>query len=155
MLLSKVRQCPRCNTKVTGRPNKLYCSANCRKRYLEFRQNSMNSREKRNRNFRLIERAARIAELYFGEPVTKRLGLMSNLVSIARSGEDKQLRIILSSPYFLDSSNPNGNPFRGKRGEYFGSIAAEAEKYCRKFSNASVYDVVYGKASEPDDGVIQ
>jgi hypothetical protein len=106
------------------------------------------------RRFILTVPAARIAELYFGEPVTKRLGFMSNLVSIARNGEDKQLRIILSSPIVLDSSNPNCNPFKGKRGEYFGSIAAEAEKYCRKFWNASVSDVVYGRASEPDDGVI-
>jgi len=41
ILLSKVRQFPRCNTEVTGRPNKLYCSANCRKRYAEFKHNSM------------------------------------------------------------------------------------------------------------------
>lgn len=47
-----------------------------------------------------------------------------------------------------------GNPFSGKRGAYFGPIAVEAEKYCRKFWNASVSDVVYGRATEPDDGVI-
>lgn len=154
ILLSKVRQCPRCKTEVTGRPNKLYCSANCRKRHSEFKHNSMQSVETWNRNYRLFERASRLAEVYFQESVSRRLGLMRDLISSARNGEDMQLRPILSSQYFLDVSNPHGNPFSGKRGAYFGPIAVEAEKYCRKFWNASVSDVVYGRATEPDDGVI-
>ena len=37
---SQDRRCPRCGTPVSGRLNKIYCTANCRKRHREGKQRS-------------------------------------------------------------------------------------------------------------------
>ncbi|MDG2298072.1 MAG: hypothetical protein P8L40_00470 [Planktomarina sp.] len=34
------RLCPHCSSEVTGRPNKIFCTSNCRKRHSEPKRNS-------------------------------------------------------------------------------------------------------------------
>jgi hypothetical protein len=53
----------------------------------------------------------------------------------------------------MDCKNDYGNPFRGKRGKSYGSLAQACETYCQYFWNASARDVVYKIVAEPEDGV--
>ena len=57
----EIRQCPHCKAKVSGRPNKIYCSSNCRKRATEMKSNSQFSPTKRRENTEFFERALRLA----------------------------------------------------------------------------------------------
>ena len=145
--------CQHCEAFFKGRRNKIYCSANCRKRYSEPVQNSLKSREKKNSNMRLIDSASRIAELYFTHPPFERLGMMRGYIALAKQGNGK-MREILSNEYLLDRKNNYGNPFKGKRGKSFGSLAQACEEYCRRYWKASAREVVYNIAPDPDDGVI-
>ena len=66
----ELRFCQNCESPFSGRLDKKYCSGNCRKRSSECRQNSKESREKEI-NYRLFDRAARLAEIYFNKPPLK------------------------------------------------------------------------------------
>jgi len=145
--------CRHCRVPISGRPNKKFCGPNCRKRFSERTQNSFTSREKKRRNFVLFDSATRLAEIYFQQPPFERLGLMHTYIEMAKEGESK-MREILSNAYLWDWKNDYGNPYKGKRGRSFGSLAAACERYCRYYWNASAADVVYNRADEPDDGVI-
>ena len=146
----KTKLCIRCDTEFLFRANKKFCSANCRRRHGEAPQNSLMSPEKRRRNLEFFDRASRIAEQYFRLIPQDRDNYMLDLIWIARSGEDKSLRDILTNKLLLDPTNNFGNHLRGNRGRSYGSIAQAAQAYCRKFLNASVKDVVYGRASGPN-----
>ena len=151
--MQSMRFCKHCNDPISGRPNKKFCSPNCRKRFSEGLQNSFESREKKKRNCILFDSAARLAKIYFAQSPFGRLGLMQNYISMARGGNTK-MREILSNYYLMKSDNDYGNPYKGNRGRNYGSLAAACERYCRYYWNASAADVVYNRADEPDDGVI-
>ena len=145
--------CQHCEASFTGRKNKIYCSANCRKRHSEPVQNSLKSKEKKNHNMRLFDSASRVAELYFKRPPFDRLEMMRGYIELAKQGNGK-MREILSNEYLLDNKNNYGNPFKGKRGKSFGSLAQACEEYCRRYWNASAREVVHNIAPNPDDGVV-
>ena len=90
------RKCPRCGTAVSGRPNRVYCSSNCRKRHTEGKRNATFSMAKRRENAELYDRAKRLTERLYLTPPMERLGFMKDLIDIARAGSDAQLRDILS-----------------------------------------------------------
>ena len=92
--------CQHCEAFFNGRKNKIYCIANCRKRHSELVQNSLKSKEKKNRNMRLIDSASRIAELYFTRPPFERLGMMRGYTALAKQGNGK-MREILSNEKLL------------------------------------------------------
>ena len=94
---SKERRCPRCGTSVSGRPNRVYCSSNCRKRHTEGERNATFSMAKRRENTELYDRAKRLTEMLYLKPPLERLGFMKDLIDIARAGSDAQLRDILSN----------------------------------------------------------
>lgn len=140
--------CLRCEIQFPFKKNKIFCSSNCRKRHSEVTQNSFISPEKKRRNMEFFERASRIAEQHFRLMPQDRDSHISDLIEMARSGEDKSLRDILSNKVLLDATNSWGNHLRGNRGRSYGSIAQAAEAYCWKFWKASVKDVVYGRTLE-------
>lgn len=151
--LPKTAHCIRCEKEFLFRANKKFCSSNCRRRHSEPQQNSFFSPIKWRNNMELFDRASRIAEIYFNLPPPKRDGFMAELISSARSGQDKRLRDILSNKILLDPTNNWGNPFRGKRGKSCGSIATAAKSYCWTYWNASVKDVIHGRVPEPGEGI--
>ena len=151
--MQSLRFCQHCRIPISGRPNKKFCSPNCRKRFSEGTQNSFESREKKKRNYVLFDSAACLANIYFQKSPFARLGLMQNYISMERQGNAK-MREMLSNIYLRDSKNDYGNPYKGKRGRSYGSLAAACERYCRYYWNASAADVVCNRADEPDDGVI-
>jgi hypothetical protein len=51
------RLSPQCSSAVTGRPNKIFCTANCRKRHSELTRNSYTSPTKRRENREFFDRA--------------------------------------------------------------------------------------------------
>jgi hypothetical protein len=146
------RFCKHCKVSIAGRSNKIFCSANCRKRSSEGNKNSFVSYEKKNHNMRLFDSATRIAEMYFQMSPFERLGLMREYIILARQGNGK-MREVLSNEFLMDCKNDYGNPFRGKRGKSYGSLAQACETYCQYFWNASARDVVYKIVAEPEDGV--
>ena len=91
----EIRQCPNCNAKVSGRPNKIYCSTNCRKRATETKRNSQFSPTKRRENTEFFDRALRLAEELYKTPPPQRLEFMKDLINYARTGNDCELRKIL------------------------------------------------------------
>ena len=151
--MHSLRFCKHCSNPISGRPDKKYCSANCRKRFSEGMQNSFESREKKKRNYVLFDSASRLAEIYSQKSPFERLGLMKTYIAMAREGNAK-MREMLSNAYLRDSKNDYGNPYKGKRGRSFGSLALACEEYCKQYWDASAADVVYNRADEPDDGVI-
>ena len=148
--MQRLRFCKHCSNPINGRPNKKFCSPNCRKRFSEGLRNSCESREKKKRNCVLFDSASRLAEIYFRRPPHERFELMENYISMARDGNSK-MREMLSNEYLMNPENEYGNPYKGKRGKSYGSLAAECDGYCRYYWNASAADVVYNKADEPDD----
>ena len=78
----------------------------------------------------LFDSASRLAEIYFQKPPIERLALMRDYVTMAREGNTK-MREILSNSYLMDKRNDYGNPYKGKRGRSFGSLAMECEEWCR------------------------
>ena len=151
--MQSLRFCQHCRIPISGRPNKKFCSPNCRKRSSEGTQNSLESREKKKRNHVLFDSATRLAKIYFQHSPFERLGLMQNYISMARDGNTK-MREMLSNDHLMKPDNDYGNPYKGTRGRSFGSIAAACDRYCRYYWNASAADVVHNRADEPDDGVI-
>ena len=142
-----VGSCVNCSTEFRFRSNKKFCSSNCRKRYGETKKNSVSSPTKWRANMELFDSASRIAEIYFQLPVPERDKFMCNLIEQARSGENKRMRQVLSNKVLLDKTNNWGNPYKGKRGKAFGSIAQEAQSYCQIHWGANVRAVVYGLVS--------
>ena len=63
-----------------------------------------------------------MARIYFQLPPFERLGLVRELIIMAREGDGK-MRSILSNAYLMDGENDYGNPFRRKRGKSYGSLA--------------------------------
>ena len=151
--MQSMRFCKHCSNPINGRPNKKFCSPNCRKRFSEGLQNSFESREKKKRNYILFDSAARLAKIYFAQSPFERLGLMQTYISMAREGNSK-MREILSNSFLRSPKNDYGNPYKGIRGRNFGSLAAACERYCRSYWNASSANVVYNRAEEPYDGVV-
>jgi len=90
------RFCKHCKVSIAGRSNKIFCSANCRKRSSEGNKNSFVSYEKKNHNMRLFDSATRIAEMYFQMSPFERLGLMREYIILARQGNGK-MREVLSN----------------------------------------------------------
>ena len=80
------RRCPRCGAAVSGRPNKIYCSANCIKRHKEIKRNSVLSMAKRRENTELYDRAIRLTEMLYSIPPHERVGFMKDLIDRARLG---------------------------------------------------------------------
>ena len=70
----------------------------------------------------LFDSASRLAEIYFQKPPIERLALMRDYVTMAREGNTK-MREILSNSYLMDKKNDYGNPYKGKRGRSYGSLA--------------------------------
>ena len=151
---SAQRFCPKCNTQLEGRPNKRFCSSNCRKRYAEPTRNAKFSPTKHRESVEFFDRALRLAEIVYTTPPFERLGLVKQLIDAARYGEDKHLRDILSNRYLLQA-HPYREPhlFYRRRRSYL-TIAQIARNYCKRFWHADVKEVVYGRAPEPDDGVV-
>ena len=148
------RRCPKCNKPVTGRPNKIYCSSNCRKRNNEFTRNSFCSVTKRRENAELLDRAKRLAEEFYTRPPAERLGFMKDLIDYARSGNDAVLRDILSN-YKLLHPHPIEDRYLFHRGSRsYSTIAQVASRYCRRFWKADVREVVYNRVPEPPTGEI-
>ena len=140
-----MKLCLRCQTEFAFRANKKFCSANCRKRSGEIKQNSTLSNETWRRNMEFFDRAARMAECLYSLPPPQRPEYLSTIIAMARSGEDRSLRDLLSNKILLDPTNSWGNHLSGNRGRSYGSIAQAAEAFCRENWNASVKDVVYGR----------
>ena len=149
------RKRPRCGTAVSGRPNRVYCSSNCRKRHTEGKRNAALSMAKRRENTELYDRAKRLTEMLYLKPPLERLGFMKDLIDIARAGQDAQLRDILSNQTLIKVSWQEKQRFLHRNNSDYCTIAQAASNYCKRFWKANVRDVVYGRASEPPTGVVK
>ena len=146
------RLCLKCGTQIFGRPNKRFCSSNCRKSASKLKQNSQTSKSKRQENTRLFERAQRLAELLYSTSPNERLGFMKELIDVARSGKDNHLRLVLTN-YMLLHPHPINDDHLFHRGSHtFCTIAQAANNYCKRFWQADVKKVVYNKVPEPETG---
>lgn len=149
--------CPTCNAQfVAGRSNQKYCSGNCRKnRYQkEYRsknpQNSQHSPTVKRDNMEIIDTAMRLTEMLYTMKPDQRLGFVKEIIDAARSG-NARLRKILTNEYLLAAGLDKKRLFwRGCWNSP--NITKVANKYCRKFWNAGVIDVVRGEAPEPPTG---
>ena len=149
------RRCPRCGAAVTGRPNKIYCSANCRKRHKEIKRNSVLSMAKRRENTELYDRAIRLTEMLYSIPPQERLGFMKDLIDLARLGGDAQLRDILSNQTLIKLAWDEKKRFLQRNHNDYCTITRAASNYCKRYWCANVRDVVYGNAPEPPTGVVK
>ena len=149
------RKCQRCLKPILGRPNKLYCSSNCRKRHNEPKRNASYSPTKRREQLEFFDRALRLAECLYSIPPNQRLGFLKELVDLAREGDNGQLRLILTN-YLLRHPNPiyDRHLFH-RRNRAYPTIAQAVNYYCKRFWKADAKLVVYNKVPEPDDGVIE
>jgi hypothetical protein len=64
-IAQKISGCARCGVAFKYRPSKKYCSANCRKRANEPKQNSFSSKKVRHENERRLERAKWLGIEYY------------------------------------------------------------------------------------------
>jgi hypothetical protein len=139
------RLCPQCSSEVTGRPNKIFCTPNCRKRHSEPTRNSYSSPTKRRENREFFDRALRLGEQHYGLPPIQRPGFIKDLIDHARLGEDRQLQDILSNYVLLHPHPYNDKHLFHRRNREYWTIAQLASEYCKKFWHAEVRLVVYNK----------
>ena len=149
------RLCPQCSSEVTGRPDKTFCTPNCRKRHSEPTRNSHSSPTKRRENREFFDRALRLSEELYSIPPNQRLGFMKDLIDHARLGEDRQIQDILTNYVLL-----HPNPYQDfhlfpKRSRSYCTIAQAASNYCKRFWRKDVRLVVYNKVGYPYDGVVE
>lgn len=149
---TEMRRCPNCGVEVMGRRNKLFCSANCRKRHSEPKQNAVNSPRKRRTNMEFFVRARRLGEELYKVRPQDRLGFIKDLIDEARNGDVSQLKDILSNYKLLHPHPFNDRHMFPKGSRSYCTIAQATRNYCKKFWRADVSDVVYGRVSEPDTG---
>ena len=146
------RFCLKCKAPISGRPNKIYCSANCRKRSSEPTRNSFYSPTKRRENMEFFDRAKRLAEDLYQTRPPERLGYMKDLIEYARHGGDSQLKDILCNRILLKPHPVHDRHLFYRRSRSYLTIAQAASNYCKRFWRANVRCVVYGLAQEPSDG---
>ena len=149
------RLCPRCSSEVTGRPNKIFCTSNCRKRHSEPKRNSYSSPTKRRENQEFFDRALRLGEGLYGIPPNQRLGYIKDLIDHARLGEDCQLQDILSNYKLLHPHPHNDRHLFPKHWRSYRTIAQATYNYCKRFWRKEVRLVVYNKVDYPYDGVME
>lgn len=143
-------KCLYCENEFTGRSNKKYCSANCRKNASRGPQTSANSPTKKRENLASLDTAMRMAERLYTLPPSERLGYMKDLVDQARAG-DVYLRRTFTNPMLLKGSE---RWLHWRLDFTYKTIAQAADAYCRKFWGAGVQDVVYGIVEEPATGEV-
>jgi len=147
--------CAHCRKTFSYRPNKRFCSSNCRKRNNEGIKNSVFSLAKRRENGEFFERSLRLAEVVYSAPPYERLGIMKDLIAEARTGEDRQLMDILTNQKLL-RPNPAHETwlfYKGQRS--YCTIAQAANNYCKRFWKADARAVIYEKIPEPPTGELE
>ena len=149
------RLCPQCSSAVTGRPNKVFCTSNCRKRHSEPTSNSVCSPTKRRENQELFDRALRLGEELYSIPPEQRLGFMKDLIDYARLGKDKKLQDILSNYKLLHPHPYYDTHLFPKRSRSYCTIAQATSNYCKRFWRKDVRLVVYNKVDYPYDGDVE
>lgn len=156
---SKVRKssttskiCEHCGAAYEARRStKRFCSDTCRVYANRPLQNAYNSPTKRRKDAEFFDAALRIGEALYALPLDQQLGYMQNLITQARNGDSK-LRQILTNHKLLKPNPvrelwlfPYGTPM-------YCTIAQAAKRYCWKFWEADVSDVVYCRVAEPPTG---
>ena len=149
------RKCQRCLKPISGRPNKLYCSSNCRKRHTEFKSNSYQSPSKRREKHEFFDRALRLAEGLYSIPPNQRHGYLKELIDYARESGDSKLREVLTSHYLLHPNPEYDKWLFYRRNRAYLTIAQAVHYYCKSLWKAEAKLVVYNKIPEPEDGVIE
>lgn len=152
--------CPHCDSEFEPRRrNQKFCTEPCRKAAYQLRdrvknpKNSLNSREVRRANAERIEYLMNLTmELYATKP-DERLGFLKGLVDRARDGE-KALRDALTNRFFLGAKFINQPWLYLRRSWAYPNVAKATNKYCRKYWNAGVIDVVLGNVPEPQTGEV-
>ena len=150
---SQDRRCPRRGTPVVGRANKIYCTANCRKRHRKGKRNAALSMVKRRENAEMYDRAKRLTEMLYLTSPLKRLGFMKDWIDIARAGKDAQLQDILSNQTPIKLSWSGKQKYLHRNSSDYCTISQAASNYCKRFWKANVRDVLYGRAPEPPTGL--
>jgi hypothetical protein len=151
---SKLRLCKHCECQFEARrKDKVYCSTKCRVYSSRPIQNSEHSNAKKRKNAEFFDTALRMAERLYSLPPFERLGYLKDLIDEARSGNTK-LREILSNYKLLHPHPKNEKWMFPRKSRAYSTIAQAAHGYCWLFWKADVYDVVYNRAPEPEDGVI-
>ena len=142
-----------------NRRDQKYCRDACRKNAYQTKdrkenpKNSTESPDKRRRNEVLFDTAKRLAEELYGLPPCERLGYIKTVVDVARDGNAKLVRI-LTNKILLKPDRSKKRLFHRECPATYFTISEAADKYCRKFWDASVYDVVHRKAPEPETGEV-
>lgn len=97
--------------------------------------------------------ARRMAERLYSLPPFQRLGLIREVIALARAG-NPALRRLLTHHLLL---RPDPNPswlFHRRAPAVYLTIAQAADRYCRRFWGHRVADVVSGRAPEPPSGEV-
>lgn len=152
--------CPVCGQGFAYRKSKIYCSATCRKANHQKKDrqqtpaNAANRRDVRNDQAEVFELAIRLAETLYSLPPGERLGHMEYLIQTARNEDQPRLRKILTMPKLIKPKPIDKHLFWQRRTSYC-TISQAANRYCLRYWNASVTDVVKGIAPEPPTGEVE
>lgn len=156
----KQSTCPQCGTSFRFRKNKQFCSPTCRKlnaqRKLRAKipANASQSPSIRRDQAELFDLAIRMAERLYTLPSSQRLGYIRDVVNLARSGQSPEVRKVLTMPAFLSPNKERKSLFWRRSPHVYLTISQAADRYCQKFWNAGVADVVKGVVPEPPTGEV-
>lgn len=98
-----------------------------------------------------FDTAKRMAESLYSLPPFLRLGLMQEVIALARAG-DPALRRILTHHLLLRPDQSSAWLFHRRAPASYLTIAQAADRYCLRFWGHGVADVVMGRAPEPATG---
>ena len=150
--------CPHCSTTFAPRrKNQKYCSQPCQKaashNTARGPRTVAHSPDLRLRSKKHYDTAKRLAEKIYTAPPNKRLGLMSDLIKLARGG-DLKLRNVLTDPKLLRASPDDAGLFFRRAPASYRTISQAADAYCRMFWGEGVRAVVTGQCPEPPTGEV-
>jgi len=95
----------------------------------------------------------RLAEEYYALPPQERLGNLKNMIELARA-QPGRLRSLLVNRMLLKPSRSNKRLFVRRLPYNYFTISELADRYCRRFWNAGVHDVLFGRVEEPPTGEV-
>ena len=152
--------CLLCGATFTGRSNSKFCSSKCRKQNYQqndrviHKLNAASSPTTKRQQLELFDSAMRLAESLYTLPPGYRLGYLEGLIQSARSGENPNVRRILTMPQLL---NPKSDePFKFWRRcpiSYF-TISQAADRYCIRYWKRGIIFVIRNPTYFPDTGLI-
>ena len=152
--------CLLCGATFTGRSNSKFCTSKCRKQQHQqndreiHKLNAASSPTIKRQQLELFDLAMRLAESLYTLPPCCRLGYLEDLIQSARSGENPNVRRVLTMPQLLYPKSDEPFKFWRRCPIGYFTISQAADRYCRRYWRNGIIFVIRNPTYHPATGLI-